>query len=194
MARKWFLVFASLLLVGGISVPYLFGQVSQKRNYATLEYMKVSPGKTTDYRRLERKIIKPAHQARVRLGKIDSWRLYSARFPTGTERECADVTMAVMSELGNLDQPYEGIDFQRVVPNMKGEEIVARTSSTRRIIRQDVYCVAEATEEWSMPGAKHLRIHFIKPLELQEATAAMEGLAEHVRVEFWNLVEQTDPR
>jgi hypothetical protein len=38
--------------------------------------------------------------------------------------------------------------------------------------------------------------HYAKadPAKLQEATAAMEGLAEHVRVELWSLVEQTDPR
>jgi hypothetical protein len=49
--------------------------------YVEIDYMKVEPGKDSDYVRLEKEIWKPLHQQRIKNGQLRSWAVYGLRFP-----------------------------------------------------------------------------------------------------------------
>jgi hypothetical protein len=74
--------------------------------YVEIDYMKVEPGKDSDYVRLEKEIWKPLHQQRIKNGQLRSWAVYGLRFPFGTEEKYDYVTVNSYDQFAQLESPY----------------------------------------------------------------------------------------
>lgn len=72
-----------------------------------VDYMKVAPGKTAEYVKAEEAVKTAVHQDRVKKGMINSWSLYSVRFPSGASREFDFATVTVYPDMSKLEQPFD---------------------------------------------------------------------------------------
>jgi hypothetical protein len=146
---------AFVLVLAGATPSRAQEQPAKKTPYFTIAYMKALPGKAADALSLERAIWAPVHQELVRTGKLDFWRVYSCRFPSGSETEYEYVTINQYPTWTELEEPYSSITpatFARIHPKMKVGELVTRTEAVRKMVRQDVFSLELATTGW--PGAK----------------------------------------
>src|SRR5438309_8489477 len=126
---------AALLVVTTIFAPEAKPQDQPKRRILSLDYQKPERGKTGEYIRLEREYWKPVHQDRVSKGKISSWKLYEVSFPNGEGQEYDFVTMTEFANFSDLEAPYEGTDFKKVLGNSKYGEMRGMTPAVRKLRR-----------------------------------------------------------
>jgi hypothetical protein len=71
----------TLMPIGGQRSSTVLAQSQQAKppKYLEVDYMKVQPGKHSDYVRVEHEIWKPLHQERIGKGELRSWGLYGLR-------------------------------------------------------------------------------------------------------------------
>jgi hypothetical protein len=102
-----------------------------RQKIARVEFMKVKPGKTADYYKLE-KMWKDVHQDRVAKGQVESWNLFSVMFPGGTKQEYDVVTMHIFSSFDKMERTYsdEQIAKIRTFPN---------ASDLREMVRYEIW-------------------------------------------------------
>jgi hypothetical protein len=162
---KRFPVVAALFAAISLALPAPAQAASTPpQHYLTLDYMKPTPGKSGDYVRMERESWKAIHQARVAAGNIVSWKLYSVSFPNGDSLEYQYVVVTEFPSWAALENPYQGINFDKVLG--EGKAAAARTTAgaTRTIVRQDTLGVTGATDNFSTSANTLLSVHFIKTL------------------------------
>lgn len=139
-------VMVSSFLVGTL-VP--IGKTQQKPpKYVQIDYMKVEPGRESDYEKLEREQWKPLHQERIKAGKLRSWYLFGVQFPSGTSEKYNYVTANTFDQFSQLENPYAGADqlMQKVHPGAKVDEFLSRTSKARDLVRSEVWMLIDQTE------------------------------------------------
>jgi hypothetical protein len=118
---------------------------AQPPRYAFIGYMKPEYGKTRQYVELERRYWKPIHHERASRGILRSWSLYGVRFPGGTDRPYSHFTIQLLDKFQDLETQYpEGI-WEKVHPNIKQEEIDARTNAARKMVWTDLLTLMEQT-------------------------------------------------
>lgn len=158
---------AAALVLSAAILPLGWSQTSpapQKRRVLTIEYQKTEKGKTADYIRMEREYWKPVHQDRVNNGKITSWKLYAVSFPNGDDQEYDFVTMTEFANFSDLESPYAGTDFKKVMGDAKFAEYPSLTSSTRKLKRGDTLLLLLSTSNWSKAANKVLSVHYLRSL------------------------------
>jgi hypothetical protein len=118
---------------------------AQPPRYAFIGYMKPEYGKTRQYVELERRYWKPIHHERASRGILRSWSLYGVRFPGGADRPYSHFTIQLLDKFQDLETQYpEGI-WEKVHPNIKQEEIDARTNAARKMVWTDLLTLMEQT-------------------------------------------------
>ncbi len=92
----------------GLACLSAFAQPATPPKYVQIDYMKVEPGRGQQYVKLEQDIFKPIHEDRINKGTIESWAVYSVRYPAGTNREYDFVTATVYPNFAAMEVPYKG--------------------------------------------------------------------------------------
>jgi hypothetical protein len=132
--------------------------------YALFEFMKIEPGKTAEYRKLERDVWMPIHRERVRMGLIKSWTLWGMRFPGGTAREYDTIAITTHDKFADAENSYPADLFRKVHPKMTDDERNARTVAARSMIRTELVTLLDITEARSSTGPlRYAFIGFMKP-------------------------------
>src|SRR6266702_5607628 len=152
-------IWQSLTLVG-LVCAIAFGQPSTQPKYVQIDYMRVEPGKGQQYIKMEQDLWRPVHLARINNKTIDSWALYSVRYPAGTNREYDFATATVYNAFAAMESPYKDIDFEKLHANMTNQEFGERTSTARKLIRSDVFYTIERAgtpSKW-----KYLEVQYMK--------------------------------
>jgi hypothetical protein len=137
-----------------------FAQPATPPKYVQIDYMKVEPGRGEQYVKLEQEIFKPIHQDRISKGTIESWAVYSVRYPAGANREYDFVTATVFPNFAAMEVPYKGTDPAKIHPNITSQEIAERVAAARKLIRSDVLYIidrAGAPTKW-----KFLEMQYMK--------------------------------
>lgn len=150
-----FLVFAALLLTAAF-VQSGFAQNAQAQappKYATFEYMKIEPGKGADYRKLEQEVWAPIHRERVKSRLIRSWSLWGVRYPGGVSREYDMVAVTLFDNFKDLENSYPPEVFSKAHPNINRDEIGAKTTAARKMVRTEVVAIVDS----ALPGAEDPR-------------------------------------
>ena len=123
----------TLVPVGSRQSSTVLAQAPQAKppKYLEVDYMKVQPGKDSDYLRVER-----------------SWALYNVRFPFGTEEKYDYVTVNTFDRFGQLEDPFTDLGeiFKKVHPNMKVDDIGQQTEATRHLVRSEVWQLMDETQ------------------------------------------------
>ena len=126
--------------------------------YALLEFLKIEPGKNTDYRKDERDVWMPVHRERVKAGAIKSWSQWIVRYPGGVAREYDVVLITTFDKFADLENPYPAVVFANYLkenPEKKVNDVMAYTGSLRKTVRTElVQLDASANYKPGSPPAK----------------------------------------
>jgi L-rhamnose mutarotase len=137
---------------------------AQAPKYAVFEFMKIEPGKSAEYRKMEREIWMPIHRERIKLGLIKSWSLWGMRFPGGTSREYDAIALTTFDKFTDVENSYPPEVFKKAHPRMTDEERDARTTATRKMVRTEVVTVLDSTEpSSSTQQPRYAFIGYMKP-------------------------------
>lgn len=128
--------FCVLLAASGILGPSLApsasAQPQPEPKFILVDFMKVVEGKAAEYAKLE-EMWKTVHQDRVNKGQIESWSLYSVRFPAAsTSREYDAVTVTVYGPFAKMERPYDEDQITKIRSFPRAEEI-------RKLVRGEVW-------------------------------------------------------
>jgi hypothetical protein len=159
------LVLAESLASLGMTEAHSVSQAQpQSPNYAVFEFMKMEPGKATDYRKMEREIWMPIHRERIRMGLIKSWSLWGMRFPGGTAREYDTIAITTFDKFADVENSYPPEVFKKAHPKMTDEERGARTSATRSMVRTELATLLDITRPTSSTEPpRYAFIGYMKP-------------------------------
>ena len=151
---------------------------AQPFQFVQVDYMKVQPGKGSDYVRMERELFKPIHEDRVKNGKIVSWNLWAVRIAGGSGAPYGYATSTGFANFAAIESPYQGTDPAKIHPNLAQGELGARAAAARDLVRSDVLSVVAATEG-EPKSRRYASVHFHK------ATPGKAG--DYVRAlrEYW---------
>ena len=105
--------------------------------YALLEFLKIEPGKNTDYRKDERDVWMPVHRERVKAGAIKSWSQWIVRYPGGVAREYDVVLITTFDKFADLETFSPPGVWEKVHPNTKAADINAQTNAARKLVRTE---------------------------------------------------------
>jgi len=140
----------TLVPVGSQRSSTVLAQSPQTKppKYLEVDYMKVQPGKDSDYLRVEQETWKPMHQERIKKGELRSWALYGVRFPFGTDEKYDYITVNTFDRFGQLENPFADLGeiFKKVHPNMKADDLEQQTNATRHLIRSEVWQLIDETQ------------------------------------------------
>ncbi len=137
-----------------------FTQPLTPPKYVQIDYMKVEPGKGEQYVKMEQGPWKTIHQAQIKNKNIESWALYSVRYPSGSGREYDFATATIFSEYAAMENPYKGIEFEKMHPHLSNQEFGQQTAAARKLIRSDVFYTIDRT---GVPSTwKYLEMQYMK--------------------------------
>ncbi|HEX2718151.1 MAG TPA: hypothetical protein VHM67_10755 [Gemmatimonadaceae bacterium] len=132
--------------------------------FVVLDYMKVAPGKTDEYLRLERQVWKPVHQARIKNKQMVAWELYDVRYTADTPRQYDYVTANVYDSFAatGADSTFEQV-FRRV-HGANASRLLAQTEGARVTVRSEIWRLVDGTTMRSATGApsRYLQVDFMR--------------------------------
>lgn len=132
------------------------------QSFATVEYMKVAPGKSGTYVELE-KAWKPLHEARVKAGLALGWYLYRVASPTGSSADHNYVTVAIYANYAALEDPYPQALLSKVIAAKDMDAFDKKTLAARDYVRSETWQTVAFLPE--TPGAKPapmLRVEYMR--------------------------------
>lgn len=193
-------IFALVIIIVLAVIPYYSGG-QQPTTFVLVECMKVKPENENLYLSVEKDIWKPIHQERVNQGKILGWVLYRVHY-TGSNDEYNYATGTIFSGLSSLENPYEGIDIEQMVPDM--EWASSKTLKSRELVKRNLIRLSSfAYPENSMRPApyKYIEVNFMKRNTGNYVQAARE-IYQPIHQEFvnsgsragWSLFNAVYPR
>lgn len=146
--KRWGFVLVILgAFLAGTVVPTVLSQSEESNYLVQVDYMKVTPGKLDEYLEVETEMWKPVHQERIKNGELVSWALYGRQFPYGTDTEYDYVTVNVYRspEVFIKGTDYNAL-FSKVYPGKDVSQMLAKTDSSRRLVRGDVLYLVDRAE------------------------------------------------
>jgi hypothetical protein len=108
--------------------------------------MKVKAGEEENYVDLEQKIWKPIHQERINKGILVGWILYQVMY-TGANDEYNYATVNIYANPANLENPYQGIDVEKIHPDKDVNKEYEKTLNTRTLVKKQLM----ARENYAYP-------------------------------------------
>lgn len=155
--------------------------------FVVLDYMKVAPGKTAEYVRLEQQVFKPLHQQRVKNKDMVAWGLYEVPFTADTQREYDYVTANVYDNIAATEAAGLIPLFMRLHPGKAGTNLIAQTEAARVTVRREIWQLLDQTTPLGgaanpPPPAKYLLVNFMR--------SKANGNYETVERDLWKPVHQ----
>lgn len=143
------------------AVPFLvFAQ--EPTVFAVVEYMKVKQGDEQKYVDLERNYWKKIHQERVKNGEILSWVLYEIRY-AGSNDEYNFVTGTIVTDPAKLENPFAGIDPEKVLAGENVDKIMQETSNSRQLVKRNLIRRVSTVNPESGPASfNYIQVDFMK--------------------------------
>ena len=131
-----------------------------------VDLMKVKPGDGGNYVELEQKVWKPIHQERINKGMLVGWVLYQVMY-TGADDEYNYVTVNVYANPANLENPYQGIDFEKIHPGKDINKEFEKTMNTRTLVKKQLlsranYAYPEGSE--NPAPHKYIVVNYMKTI------------------------------
>jgi len=107
--------------------------------YIQVNFMKVAPGKHSEYESLEKDIWMPIHQQSISSGKTVGWGLWSTLFPRGAGRPYQYITLNTFSDYSYVFDLDFSIPFKAIHPDMDYSEMQEKTREARTIERVELW-------------------------------------------------------
>ena len=116
----------------GLACITAFAQPSTPPKYILIDYMKVEPGKGQQYIKMEQDLWKTVHKTQIENKNIESWAVYSVRYPSGTQ---ADSKRCVL---------HNGTYRIAIVMEVSGNAVYEGRARERRGVRKRRQGIVEA--------------------------------------------------
>lgn len=133
--------------------------------YVVLDYMKVAPGKTDEYIRMERENWKPFHKERVANKRLVAWAIYGVSYTAETERQYDFVTVNVYDSFGGIDGGT-GLEemFRRVNAGKDAPRLIAQMTAARQVVRREVWHLLDETIPRTTPAipSKYIEVDYMR--------------------------------
>jgi hypothetical protein len=140
-------------------------QDQAKPVFALLDFMKVKQGDEQKYIDLERNYWKKIHQERVKQGEIVRWVLYEVLYQ-GANDEYNFVTVAILNNPDKLEEPYAGIEVEKILAGEDIEKIMQETGDSRQLVKRNLITMVSTANDESGPAPfKYVQIDYmnVKP-------------------------------
>ena len=157
---------ASLVLYSSAANAQQASQ-SPRAEFVVLSYMKVAPGKTDEYVRLEQQVFKPFHQQRVNNKQMVAWALYEVPFTADPHRDYDYVTVNVYDNMAAAEAPGMIAEFQRLHPGKAGTTLLTQTDAARQTVRSELWRLVDQTAprtaaDASGPPSKYIIVDYMQ--------------------------------
>ncbi|WP_163325838.1 hypothetical protein [Draconibacterium mangrovi] len=116
------------------SIPF-----ADPAHYIQVNYMKVEPGKGSEYEALEKEVWMPIHEESIRSGKTVGWGLWEVIFPRGASRPYQFVTMNTFSDYSYVLELSFAESFKAIHPEEDFNEMMKKTNEARIIDRVELW-------------------------------------------------------
>jgi len=107
--------------------------------YKAMDYMKVSPGKGTEYLMLEEEIARPIHKERIDQGVMADWHVYSLIIPGGTEYGYNYATGNYYEDLSDLEYGFTTEVIANAHPKIDIPELWDMIYRTRDMVSHELW-------------------------------------------------------
>ena len=161
---------------------------------AVVSYMKVEPGKWSEYLEVEEAWSK-IHQKSVDNGYILAWHFHEKMFH-GTQDNYDFVTVNVYADWATYEKGYPDGYFDQM-----GEEMLKKTGESRKIVRSEVYAMAVGAE--NSKAGKVIILAYMKvkqgnssayvDMESKYYKVYHEGLIEAGGLNSWGIYQRIVP-
>ncbi|WP_319500170.1 hypothetical protein [uncultured Draconibacterium sp.] len=108
-------------------------------HYIQVNYMKVEPGKGSEYEALEKDVWMPIHQESIRSGRTIGWGLWAVIFPRGAGRPYQYITMNTFSDYSYVFELSFAEPFKAIHPGEDFSEMMKKTNDARIIDRVELW-------------------------------------------------------
>ena len=118
---------------------------ANQQNFMLVQFMKVAPGKDSDWVKLERETWKPMHEMRVKDGNIVSWAVIDQHMP-GDESN-GPVAATVTTFRGWPDPTktdWAGL-IKKAHPQVQPDTIFKQADDARKLVRSEIWHVIDQT-------------------------------------------------
>lgn len=162
--------------------------VAQENTLIEVGLMKVKPGDEEKYLELEQKAWKPIHQERINKGNLVGWILYEVMY-SGADDAYNYVTINVYADPANLENPFQGIDFEKIHPGKDIDKLFKKTVNTRTQVRRQLLSRANYAypEGSANPGPhKYIVVNYMKTIPGGNFMQLEEELAKPTSQELIN--------
>lgn len=111
--------------------------------YVRLDYMKVKPGQTTAYLKVERDDWMPFHKTLINNGQSTGWALWRRVFPGGSDAEYDYVTSNRYANYADVMAVDYEKTFKVASPSKNINDIFGRTGSSRDLVKSELWEVVD---------------------------------------------------
>jgi hypothetical protein len=112
---------------------------SSPSKYVQVDYMKATPGKESEYVKLEKDIYKPLHAEMVKKGGKEDWGLYALEMPYSSVGAYDYITGNFFSSLTQGNGMSYTETFKKVFPKMDVNAVSTQTNNARKIVRSEMW-------------------------------------------------------
>jgi hypothetical protein len=112
---------------------------SNPSKYTKVDFMKATPGKETDYVKLEKEIFKPLHTEMVKKGSMDDWGFYALEMPNSSAGAYDYLTANFFTSLNQSNGVNYNEIFKKVFPKMDMTAVWTQTNNARKMIRSEIW-------------------------------------------------------
>jgi hypothetical protein len=115
--------------------------------YVTLAFMKATPGKDTDYVKMEKDVWLPIHKARMSLGVIKDWGLYEKIMPYDSKSDFDYVTGEFFDDLNAVVDPKYMEAFSKAWPGQDAGKVMQNAMDLRKMVRTELWKVIDYVDK-----------------------------------------------
>ncbi len=130
-------IVSSELYSGVAAIPEI--PFKDPAEYIMVNFMKVEPGKNSEYESIEKDVWKPIHEESIRSGKTVGWGLFSALFPRGAGRDYQYLTLNTFSDYSYIFGLDFSIPFKAIHPDKDYHEMTRKTREVRTIVQTELW-------------------------------------------------------
>jgi hypothetical protein len=112
---------------------------SAPSRYVQVDFMKTTPGKASDYVKMEKEIFKPMHAEFVKQSKKDDWGLYDLSIPYSETGEYDFITANFFTSVNQMTSGNYDEVFKKLFPKLDPTATWNQMSGLRKMVRSEIW-------------------------------------------------------
>ena len=107
--------------------------------YYTIDYMKATPGKETEYVKLEKEVWMPIHRERIKMGVLTDWLLLEKNMPYTSTDAYNYETVNFFNDINFLQDSKYAEAIKKAFPNTDVNKSMDATTASRTIVKEELW-------------------------------------------------------